>query len=69
MAKAKKAAETPEKKEVKLLTFEVGGKKYQFVNNRCHLPGRGVVYQEQMIEEPATLENLVAIKSGVIKAL
>ncbi len=68
MAIPKNQANKAEKTEPPFLPkFKVDDVEYVFVNDRCILPGNRRATTKEMINEPATLENLVAIKSGIIR--
>jgi hypothetical protein len=62
----KTVAKTPEKPKTPTATFKVGSKKYKFTVPVIIIPGRGRVNTEDLLKEPATLEELVLKESGVI---
>ena len=68
-----KDVEAKPKKEASLVTpkttFDVDDKKYKFLVPAYISPGVGRVLAKDMLKNPAELERLVLINSGIIKAV
>lgn len=66
-AKAKPAAEKEEGPKVPTETFKVAGKTYRFRVAKFIDENRARVLAKDALEQPATLERLVLLESGVIE--